>query len=107
MKALDRVLELEATGERVDAIRYGGFDLERMNTRRYEYLIANGVDSHQAALEAIEPVNLFSNKEAEISESWSRVFGNIEPPEVLEGKKLTVDFYSQKRVGRGRNVAGA
>lgn len=103
VKALDRVLETPE-GERVDAIRYGGFDLERLNTREYERLVAKGTDPHQAALAAIEPVNIFSNKEGEISDSWSGVFGNIEPPEVLEGKKIMAEFFPQKRVGR-RNVA--
>ena len=74
-------------GSQAEVIIYGGFDLERWNDRT----------------KLIEPVNARSNKEALISDAWVRVFGSVEPPEVLVGKIAMFDFYRSKRIGR--NIA--
>lgn len=86
VKRLDAVFQLP-DGSRADVVRYGGYDLERWNNRTGE----------------IEPINLRSNKEALMGGAWVQVFGTIEPPESLVGKKALFEFYPSKRVGR--NVA--
>lgn len=107
VKRLDAVYQL-FDGSRADVIRYGGYDLERLNNNKAADLARQGLP----LTEAIEPVNLRSNKEAMISNAWKGAFptqlGAVIPtdPEsarVLEGCKAQFEFYPSKRVGR--NVA--
>jgi hypothetical protein len=88
VKRLDERFQL-LDGSAADMTKWGGYDLERLNTR--------------ATPPIIETINLQSNKEALISNAWIRCFSTIEPPETLIGKKAMFEFYPSKRTGR--NVA--
>ena len=91
IKAYDKVIQLP-DGQRVDAIRYGGYDLEQMR-QTYE----GGQPTGQWEL---VPVNIRSNKAALISGTWETVVGNIQPVTKLLGLKAMFEFFPQKRVGR-------
>ena len=86
VERLDAVYQLP-DGSQVPVVRYGGYDLERYNSRKGE----------------IEPTNLRSNKEVLIGNAWVTCFTTIEPPESLVGKIADFEFYPSKRISR--NVA--
>ena len=86
VERLDAVYQLP-DGSQVPVVRYGGYDLERYNSRTG----------------TIEPTNLRSNKEVLIGNAWVMCFTTIEPPESLVGKMAEFEFYPSKRIGR--NVA--
>ena len=86
IERLDAVYQLP-DGSQVPVVRYGGYDLERFNSRTGD----------------IEPTNLRSNKEVLIGGAWVQCFGSIEPPEQLTGRMANFEFYPSKRLQR--NVA--
>ena len=86
IERLDAVYQLP-DGSQVPVVRYGGYDLERFNTRTGE----------------IEPTNLRANKEVLIGGAWVACFGSIEPPEQLVGRMAEFEFYPSKKLQR--NVA--
>jgi len=88
VKRLDAILELP-DGSRADAIRYGGIDLKRWS--REESRLVN--------ISARYP------KEFEISSEWKRVFGQTQPPEILQGRMAMFDFYPSKMYAGGRFAA--
>lgn len=89
VERLDQAWQSTADGSITPYVYYyGGFDLERLNTRTGE----------------IEPINLRANKEARIANAWKSLFGTIDPPEPLVDKKATFEFYPSLRMQRG-NVA--
>ena len=87
VERLDAVYQLP-DGSQAAVVRYGGYDLERWNNRTGE----------------IEAVNLRSNKEQQIGNAWVSLYGTVEPPETLLGKKAMFEFYPSKRVSKN-NVA--
>lgn len=81
IKRLDCVLQLPA-GDQVPAMRYGGFDLRKWNRE-------------QAALIRL---NSRHAKEHMVRTAYQKVFGAIQPPSVLVGKKFMFDYYGTKNI---------
>jgi len=90
-----RIKRLDASiilidGSRVDAIRYGGYDLAKWNPRQGRMV----------------PLNSFHRKEQQISSANKQVFGldSLDPVSQLIGRKAMWDFFLSKNIG-GPNPA--
>ena len=70
-------------GSQAPANRYGGIDLVKFSNRDNTFV----------------PINPQYKKETFITASWKKVAGAIHPPEQLEGKMFTFNFWESKRFG--------
>ena len=82
VRRLDAKLVLP-DGQQADAIRYGGIDLKKWSN----------------ADEALVKISSRFAKEWFIVNQWKSVFGKIEPPDLLVGRKAMFDFFPSKGFG--------
>lgn len=79
VRRLDAVILLP-DGQQVPAIRYGTIDLRKWSNRERKFV---GLSSRYT-------------KEWEIVNAWKKVFGKVEPPTALEGRKGMFEFFRSK-----------